>query len=358
MTAGPTTEQPCSGYEPGPIFATYQSGQTIPITWTILTAHGGNCSVQLSINGKDSEFQELKSYSNCADAIGTFNDNVQLPAGIACDKCTFRWVWNSALNDELYLQCADIKIGGESNNSTNTVPLTTTLSTPLTTTLPILPISKTISSGSNTIMTPTFTKFPMRTSSIDKPIKPTCTSSIAKSIKQKCTSSIAKPIKLMCTSSIAKPKKQKCTSSIATPKKPTCTSSIATPKKPTCTSSIAKPKKQKCTSSIDIPKKPTCTSSIAKPKKQKCTSSIAILKKQKCTSSIATPKKPTCTSSIAIPIKNSKPCTRSSNNYKLYTTVHRSKKPCPKKYRKYKNYIRHYRSKKKCSEKHKRILLI
>ncbi|CAG8664926.1 24130_t:CDS:1 [Cetraspora pellucida] len=318
MTAGPTTEQPCSGYEPGPIVATYQSGQTIPITWTILTAHGGSCSVQLSINGKDSEFQELKSYSNCADAIGTFNDNVQLPAGIACDKCTFRWVWNSALNGELYLQCADIKIGGESNNSTNTVPLTTTLSTPLTTTLstpltttlPTLPISKTISSNSNTIMAPTFTKFPTRTSSIDKPIKPTCTSSIAKPIK------------------------------------------------PTCTSSIAKPIKQKCTSSIDKPIKPTCTSSIAKPIKLTCTSSIAKPKKQKCTSSIATPKKPTCTSSIAIPIKNSKPCTRSSNNYKLYTTVHRSKKPCPKKYRKYKNYIRHYRSKKKCSEKHKRILLI
>ncbi|CAG8766583.1 7595_t:CDS:1, partial [Racocetra persica] len=203
MTAGPTTEQPCSGYEPGPIVATYKSGQVIPITWTIFTAHGGTCSVQLSINGKDSEFQEIKSYSNCADAIGTFNDTVQLPTGIACDKCTFRWVWNSALNGELYLQCADIKIEAENNKSTNTVPLTTTLSTPLTTslstplttTLPTLPILKTISLTSNTIKTPTSTKFPTRTSSTTKPKKSTCTPSITKPKKSTCTPSITKPKK-------------------------------------------------------------------------------------------------------------------------------------------------------------------
>ncbi|CAG8601454.1 5809_t:CDS:1, partial [Scutellospora calospora] len=156
MTAGPTTQQPCSGFEAGSIVATYQSGQLIPITWKIFTAHQGNCSVQLSTNGKDSEFQELKSYSNCADEIGTFNDNVQLPTGVTCEKCTLRWVWNSALNGELYLQCSDIKIGGENNTVS---PATTTL-----------PISKTISNISKITMTST-TKSPAYTSSIATPTK-------------------------------------------------------------------------------------------------------------------------------------------------------------------------------------------
>ncbi|CAG8505724.1 1978_t:CDS:2, partial [Racocetra fulgida] len=234
MTAGPTTEQPCSGYEPGPIVATYKSGQVIPITWTIFTAHGGTCSVELSINGKDSEFQEIKSYSNCADEIGTFNDT-----------------------------CADIKIEAENNKSTNTVPLTTTLSTPLTTTLstpltttlPTLPILKTISLTSNTIMTPTSTKFPTRTSSTTKPKKSTCTPSITKPKKSTCTPSITKHKKSTCTPSITKPKKSTCTPSITKPKKSTCTPSIAKPKKSTCTPSIAKPKKSTCTSSIAAPTK-------------------------------------------------------------------------------------------------------
>ncbi|CAG8716953.1 13915_t:CDS:1 [Dentiscutata erythropus] len=229
MTAGPTTEQPCSGYEAGPIVATYLPGQLIPITWTIFTAHGGSCSVQLSTNGNDTDFQELKSYSNCADEIGTFNDTVQLPAGVTCDKCTFRWVWNSALNDELYLQCSDINIIDESKKSTETVsPITT------------LPISTTISTTSMTTTTISTTS--------------------------------------MTTTTIS-------TTSITT----TTISSISMA---TVT--------------------PGSTTTIA----------------------------PKFTSSIATPTKKDKPCTRSSNNYRPYATVHRSKKKnCSKKYK----YIRHYR---------------
>ncbi|RIB20340.1 hypothetical protein C2G38_2179580 [Gigaspora rosea] len=199
MTAGPTTIQPCSGFEAGPIVATYQPGQLIPISWTIFTAHQGSCSVQLSSNGNDTDFQELKSYSNCADEIGTFNDNVQLPAGVACDKCTLRWVWNSALNGELYLQCSDIKIENISNKSTTTVsPMTT------------IPTSTTISSTLKTTMTSTSTIFPTYTSLIATPTKS----------HKPCTSSIATPTKSHkpCTTPTKSPKP--CTSS---------TSSIATP---------------------------------------------------------------------------------------------------------------------------------
>ncbi|KAF0500576.1 mucin-4-like isoform X3 [Gigaspora margarita] len=319
MTAGPTTIQPCSGFEAGPIVATYQSGQLIPITWTIFTAHQGSCSVQLSTNGNDTDFQELKSYPNCADEIGTFNDNVQLPAGVACDKCTFRWVWNSALNGELYLQCSDIKIEGVSNKSTTTVsPMTT------------IPISTTISSTLKTTMTSTSTIFPTYTSLIATPTKShkPCTSS---------TSLIATPTKCHkpCTSS---------KSSIAIPTKShkPCTSSTRSSNnhRPYTTAHHSKKKNHKpCTSSKSLI---ATTTKSHKP----CTSSK---------SSIATPTKShkPCTSSktsIATPTKSHKPCatsTRSSNNHKPYITVHRSKKYCSKKYK------RHDQSS-KCSKKYKK----
>jgi len=123
VTNGPTKVEPCAGNPAGPVKAKFKSGETIPIKWKITAAHRGKCTVQLSVNGQDTEFKDLKSFDNCADANGDFSDTVPLPKGVTCDKCTLRWRWDAELTKELYLNCADISIGkGGKKVKRNDVP--------------------------------------------------------------------------------------------------------------------------------------------------------------------------------------------------------------------------------------------
>ncbi|CAG8507461.1 4249_t:CDS:1 [Acaulospora morrowiae] len=124
LSNGPTRVEPCAGNPQGPVLSNFQSGQVIPIKWKITAAHKGNCSLQLSTNGQDSNFQELKFFPNCADTTGDFSDTVKLPDGVSCQHGTIRWVWNALLTNELYLDCADVSIGN-GGNSGDTTPVTT-----------------------------------------------------------------------------------------------------------------------------------------------------------------------------------------------------------------------------------------
>ncbi|CAG8514532.1 8422_t:CDS:1 [Acaulospora morrowiae] len=128
LSNGPTTIEPCAGNPRGPVLSNFQSGQIISISWTITAAHRGSCSIQLSTTGQDSNFQELKSYPNCADNTGTFSDSVKLPDGASCNNCTIRWVWNALLTNELYLDCADVSIGDGANSGDTTSATTSTAS--------------------------------------------------------------------------------------------------------------------------------------------------------------------------------------------------------------------------------------
>ncbi|RHZ78650.1 hypothetical protein Glove_158g65 [Diversispora epigaea] len=106
---GPTRSEPCAGLPAGDILTSYKPGQTVTIQWIITAAHRGNCSIQLSTTGTDSDFQELKSLPNCADTTGQFTTTVTLPA-TSCNRGTLRFRWDALLTKELYLNCADISI--------------------------------------------------------------------------------------------------------------------------------------------------------------------------------------------------------------------------------------------------------
>jgi len=111
-TNGPTTQQPCAGNPPGPVKSNFKPGETIQVQWVITAAHRGNCSVQLSTTGDDQDFKEIKKLSKCADENGNFSEDVKLPDDVTCEHCTLRFEWNAELTNELYLNCADISIGG------------------------------------------------------------------------------------------------------------------------------------------------------------------------------------------------------------------------------------------------------
>jgi len=121
ITNGPTKTEPCAGNPPGTVLTNYQPGQSVPIQWKITAAHRGNCTVELSTTGKDSDFKALKFFDACAEQDGDFSDTFQLPADVQCDKCTVRWVWRALLTDELYLNCADVSIGSGSTSSPSQV---------------------------------------------------------------------------------------------------------------------------------------------------------------------------------------------------------------------------------------------
>ena len=111
LTRGPTKVSPCSGLPAGPVQSTFAAGQNINIQWEIGAAHKGQCFVELSTDGEKT-FNLVQELPNCADVAGpNFQASVKLP-NTACDNCVLRWRWVATLTNELYLNCADIKITG------------------------------------------------------------------------------------------------------------------------------------------------------------------------------------------------------------------------------------------------------
>lgn len=105
---------PCKGYSKGPIVATFNAGDTIPIQMDGSVFHmGGHC--QWSISYDDTQFLVLKTVmKDCFVGTG-LNLQVTIPSTAPqCDNCTFTWSWVNAIgNREFYMNCADIKINNE-----------------------------------------------------------------------------------------------------------------------------------------------------------------------------------------------------------------------------------------------------
>lgn len=105
----PRDKAPCAGLSRGSPQTTYKSGQTIQVEWLITAAHQGSCSIELSTTGDESKFKKIASLPRCADTTGKFKASVKLP-NVNCNRCIMRFVWNAKLTQELYSNCADIKI--------------------------------------------------------------------------------------------------------------------------------------------------------------------------------------------------------------------------------------------------------
>ncbi|CAG8810249.1 13351_t:CDS:1, partial [Gigaspora rosea] len=62
--------------------ANFRAGQLVNVKWEIGAAHRGSCAIELSTNGKDTDFKVLKTIDDCADKTGTnFSSKVKLPSG-------------------------------------------------------------------------------------------------------------------------------------------------------------------------------------------------------------------------------------------------------------------------------------
>nr|CAG8433189.1 15333_t:CDS:2 [Entrophospora candida] len=116
LTRGPTQASPCAGLKKGPALANFRPGQSINVLWEIGAAHGGNCTIELSKNVNDSNFKKLKTLTDCANVVGNnLSAKVDLPRNVECESCTLRFRWEAKTTNELYLNCADIKISRKKN---------------------------------------------------------------------------------------------------------------------------------------------------------------------------------------------------------------------------------------------------
>ncbi|CAG8621139.1 9657_t:CDS:2, partial [Dentiscutata heterogama] len=118
ITRGPTKQYPCAGNKKAKTLTSFRSGQLVNVKWEIGAAHRGSCAIELSTNGKDTDFKVLQTIDDCADKTGkNFSSKVKLPSNVSCKSCTLRFRWEAEITKELYLNCADIGIN--SKNKTN-----------------------------------------------------------------------------------------------------------------------------------------------------------------------------------------------------------------------------------------------
>lgn len=112
LLGSPTTNYGCGNAPtPGRVTTKYVSGQSIKVVWEITEALEGQCFMDLSTTGKDTDFQQIGTLPNCADQVGdSFTANVKLPDNVTCDNCIMRFRWIPALSGETYLNCADVSI--------------------------------------------------------------------------------------------------------------------------------------------------------------------------------------------------------------------------------------------------------
>src|SRR6266498_2526802 len=67
ITRSPTSSYPCgSGQDIGRVLTYYTTGQSVNIEWEIGAPHEGECFIDLSTTGRDTDFKTIGSIPNCA----------------------------------------------------------------------------------------------------------------------------------------------------------------------------------------------------------------------------------------------------------------------------------------------------
>lgn len=104
----PTTKRPCGAGIYGPT-TTYKPGEWMNFAYNVSITHGGNCYVQMNMNGDDEEgFKTVQELGECGKQLGLVQAFVAAPYE-HCDKCTLRFMWDDDLGNS-YLNCANIKV--------------------------------------------------------------------------------------------------------------------------------------------------------------------------------------------------------------------------------------------------------
>ncbi|KAL7751525.1 hypothetical protein RI367_002988 [Sorochytrium milnesiophthora] len=112
--AGPAAF-PCQGKPKGEAVATYNAGDSIPVSIGGSAVHGrvgDHCEFSIQYPG-DSKFAVLKRVVRTC-LVDSKDYAVKLPSTMpSCEGCVFSWSWINAIgNREYYMNCADINIKG------------------------------------------------------------------------------------------------------------------------------------------------------------------------------------------------------------------------------------------------------
>lgn len=115
---------------PGEVMATYAPGETITVRWDEFIGHPGHFRLALSAEG-DGAFVDPMDYDDFYSAANVLLDDIEdppdrrdhqveltLPAGLECEACVLQLIqvmtdkppWGPEGGNELYYQCADIRI--------------------------------------------------------------------------------------------------------------------------------------------------------------------------------------------------------------------------------------------------------
>jgi len=108
-------------FERGIIVRNYQQGQTIPVEIFLAVDHRGWFEFRLcpySVTGQESEEcfnQHLLRFADGTTRYDAWNGQqvvmqVQLPAGVTCERCVLQWHWYGEGSKQYYRNCADISI--------------------------------------------------------------------------------------------------------------------------------------------------------------------------------------------------------------------------------------------------------
>lgn len=122
---------PCgrAGSSPGVVVATFVKGETITVRWDEFVAHPGHFRLALSAEG-DGAFVDPTDYDDFYPADNVLLDDIEDPDGTRdhtasltlpdseCDACVLQLIqvmtdkppWGPEGGNELYYQCADIRI--------------------------------------------------------------------------------------------------------------------------------------------------------------------------------------------------------------------------------------------------------
>ncbi|KAH8548010.1 hypothetical protein BGW37DRAFT_508744 [Umbelopsis sp. PMI_123] len=109
-TDAPITSLPCNGIAPGNSVATFTQGAQVQISWTITEVHDptSTCYVDFSDGSDDKSFTKLATFENCANYLGTYVGDLQLPN--YSGKGTLRWWWHVQSINVTFATCSDITL--------------------------------------------------------------------------------------------------------------------------------------------------------------------------------------------------------------------------------------------------------
>ncbi|KAL1919722.1 uncharacterized protein VTP21DRAFT_1653 [Calcarisporiella thermophila] len=116
FATSPNNKFPCGGLQRGQTKGAFKEAGKLPLNWAIKTPRGGPCLFELSTNGQDSNFRPILKVNKCGDKKGDDNTQIDLPAGLTCDRCTVRFRWVSQRPRLNFVNCADISISKRAAN--------------------------------------------------------------------------------------------------------------------------------------------------------------------------------------------------------------------------------------------------